>query len=167
MKYLAKVCLSFIICLCIPACAGLQPLYGKKNKIDAHIGNISVLGQHINKLDYAMRRSFLNNAAFTPSSANTLDITIKTSKDGIAISSDGSYTRSKISIHISFQVIDKHGNMLLSGSKNASTNIAITSSPYSNLVAEEEGTCQLADILAKQIILEMLYKKLSIADTAE
>lgn len=159
MKYLK---LFFILLIC--SGCGFKPLYydGDKNTV---LDEFHYNGAYRNE-KYPRATFFFNNELeklFDNKSKNEpkflLQIEYEVDKQDYLIQDNSTANRKKIQIMLSYSVAEYNGNKILaSGKLTDFDSFAITESPYSDYVAEEELVIRVLLSLIQELKLQLISK---------
>ena len=159
MKYLKL----FFILLILSGC-GFKPLYYNNDK-NTVLSEFYYDGNYRNE-KYPRATFFLNNELEKLFSSKDkgepkflLKIEYKVDKQDYLIQDNSIANRKKIQIVLSYSVIDYNGNkILISGKLTDFDSFAITESPYSDYVAEEELVIRILLSLVQELRLQLISK---------
>ena len=160
-----SVCLLALLLL--TAC-GLRPLYGggSSGAVASTMRSVTV-GPIAGKSGWLMHNKLvdrLGESGGAPS-AYRLDVTVDDNITAFGVRSDQAATRERRTLRARFQLVDlSNGMVVLDATAGSDAGIAIVSSEYATVAAEETALENLTDIVADQIAARLaLYASRSAA----
>jgi len=136
------------------ASCGFAPIYGKGSAADAMYGRIQ-LGTFDGQTGFDMRERLETRLGAANNPGFTLDVVLKITSKGLAITPDGSITRYNLTGTAEFTVSALDGKVVHKGKVEAFTAYNATGSAYASRVAGQDAHRRIAVNLADKIVTRM------------
>ncbi len=145
-----------ILPLMLIAACGFQPVYGPGGAGQALQNRVTVDAPD-DRESYFLVREIETRLGRTTAPVFSLDLTIATSEDGLAIDQAGNTTRYNILGAADFTLRDlSSGQIATSGRVESFTGYSATGTTVATLAAQQDAQVRLMTILADQIVARLL-----------
>lgn len=139
--------------LALSAC-GFKPIYGEGSAAEQMHGRIA-LGEFSGLSGFQMREQLETRLGAATEATHVLSVDLNIGSKGLAITTDGSITRYKLSGSAKFTIRLLDGGLAAQGDVRAFTAYNATDATYATRVAEQDARRRLIVTLADKIITDM------------